>query len=339
MVSIINWVSRKFTQGLRLEVSQSITEIEQELDKLKADNRYEHLEKNIAELTQSVSVHLNAVDSLAKSTHQIVLDLSERLEKTNNFSLGTSIQLVDIAQRLDELSLESQIQSSRIRAVPYSTGMNQIQSRHDHRHTFGFEDQNESAYIEFADLFRPRFEVLLEQLAYLKTWLPTRGIGIDLGAGRGEMVFLMSSTGISAYGVDSDQSMVDEAGKRGIDVRLSSIDELFDSLNDSSVSVLTAIQVVEHVDTPVLENWFAQAHRVLETGGVFIAETPNPHAIDAFKAFWIDVTHVRPYYPESLLYMAQVAGFKRAEIWVDGESDSVIERLGIAGSYTIIATK
>jgi hypothetical protein len=35
--------------------------------------------------------------------------------------------------------------------------------------------------------------------------------------------------------------------------------------------------------------------------------------------------------------MAQKAGFVSAEIWVEGTEDSIDERLGRAGSYTLIA--
>jgi hypothetical protein len=101
---------------------------------------------------------------------------------------------------------------------------------------------------------------------------------------------------------------------------------------------VTAIQVVEHVNTDQLVSWLEKIRGVLKSGGVFIAETPNPHAIDAFKAFWVDVTHVRPYYPESLLHMAQSAGFSRAEIWAPGEQHDITSRLEFAGSYTLIAT-
>jgi SAM-dependent methyltransferase len=152
------------------------------------------------------------------------------------------------------------------------------------------------------------------------------------------MVQVMKNHGLLAFGIDIDESVVSAAVKRGIDVRLSDIDTFLDSCEPLSLDVVTAIQVVEHVNTDQLVFWFEKIHSLLKPGGVFIAETPNPHAIDAFKAFWVDVTHVRPYYPESLLSMAQSAGFSRAEIWAPGEQDNITDRLEFAGSYTLIAT-
>ena len=39
---------------------------------------------------------------------------------------------------------------------------------------------------------------------------------------------------------------------------------------------------------------FEEVRRVLRTDGLFILGTVNPHAIDAFHSFWLDLTHVRP---------------------------------------------
>ena len=44
--------------------------------------------------------------------------------------------------------------------------------------------------------------------------------------------------------------------------------------------------------------FFALAEAKLAPGGVFIAETVNPHSIAASKAFWVDPTHRNPIFPE-----------------------------------------
>jgi 2-polyprenyl-3-methyl-5-hydroxy-6-metoxy-1,4-benzoquinol methylase len=152
------------------------------------------------------------------------------------------------------------------------------------------------------------------------------------------MVTVLKNHGLDVFGIDSDQSVVDEAQSRGINIRLQGITDFLKLENSQEYDVVTAIHVVEHVAYDILEDWLRGIHKTLKPGGVFVAETPNPHAIDAFKAFWVDVTHVRPYYPESLLHMVHSAGFKKAEIWVEGEQQLVSDRLGYAGAYTIIAT-
>ena len=242
--------------------------------------------------------------------------------------------LVESHKKLQE---EFVVQKSQVRAKPYSTSSIEIRSSRDGRSTIGYEASNGGNYVDFIENFRPTFSELLSRLTYATAWLPNTGNAVDLGAGRGEMVEVMREHGLAAYGIDSDLSVVAAAKNRDIDVRHQEIDNFLNSESQSTLDVITAIQVVEHVETLTLENWFGKIQKMLKPGGVFIAETPNPHAIDAFKAFWIDTTHVRPYYPESLLHMAQAAGFVSAEIWVEGREDSIDERLGYAGSYTLIA--
>jgi SAM-dependent methyltransferase len=244
----------------------------------------------------------------------------------------------NVVARLDATAHDLQVLNSRIRADPYRKSPIEMVSSFDGSSTIGFDARNAGQYIDFVEVFRPSFDELQAELSGLTKWFPTSGRAVDLGAGRGEMVKVMTDHGLESFGVDADASVVAAAQERGLDVRESSIDAFLTSANSGSLNVVSAIQVVEHVDAGQLESWFGNVRRILSDGGVFVVETPNPHAIDAFKAFWIDVTHVRPYYPESLLHMAQSAGFSRAEIWAPGTQNQVKDRLEFAGSYVLIAT-
>ena len=265
-------------------------------------------------------------------------EVISRLNNIDGLAQAANAVTRDVGARLDAHSSEIRQLASRIRADPFRNSLSNIVSTRDGSSTMGFADAGSGQYVDFVEAFRPTFDALLDQLSYLKTWLPIAGVAVDLGAGRGEMVQVMSGHGLSSFGIDADESVVAAAGQKGIDVRLYDIDSFLDEREPSSLDVITAIQVVEHVNANQLESWLKKIHRNLKPGGIFIAETPNPHAIDAFKAFWVDVTHVRPYYPESLLHMAQSAGFSRAEIWAPGEQDNITDRLEFAGSYTLIAT-
>ena len=50
----------------------------------------------------------------------------------------------------------------------------------------------------------------------------------------------------------------------------------------------------------------------LKPGGRLIFETVNPHALEAFKTFWTDLTHQRPIFPEVALAWCWLLGFDRA---------------------------
>jgi 2-polyprenyl-3-methyl-5-hydroxy-6-metoxy-1,4-benzoquinol methylase len=277
-------------------------------------------------------------DQRIRAIEIIIPDVISRLNSIDSQAQAVNAMTLDVGARLDLQSAEIRQLSSRIRANPFQNSPLKITSTRDGSETMGFDSAGAGKYVDFVEAFRPTFDELLSQLSYLRTWLPDAGNAVDFGAGRGEMVQLMRAHGLFSYGIDSDQSVVLSATERGHDVRLSDIDSFLNGCARSSLDVVTAIQVVEHVNTDQLVSWFEKIRGVLKPGGVFIAETPNPHAIDAFKAFWVDVTHVRPYYPESLLHMAQSAGFARAEIWAPGEQPDITNRLEFAGSYTLIAT-
>jgi SAM-dependent methyltransferase len=289
-------------------------------------------------MSNSIIDRVNATDQSVQALGAMSNSIIDRVNATDQSVQALELVSKDLSARLDKNWSELNVLVSRIRANPFRNSLSNIVSARDGSSTMGFAGAGSGHYVDFVEAFRPTFDVLRGQLSYLRTWLPVAGVAVDLGAGRGEMVEVMSNHGLSSFGIDADESVVAAAGRKGIDVRLSDIDSFLDKCEPSSLDVVTAIQVVEHVNTDQLESWLGKIHRALKPGGVFIAETPNPHAIDAFKAFWVDVTHVRPYYPESLLHMVQSAGFSRAEIWAPGEQDNVTDRLEFAGSYTLIAT-
>ncbi len=317
----IQWLRVRISRIVEQSVAESIqheklAELKAEVQELNNLVRERDWQNYVETFLGDASRHLNEVDGKAQEAFSRVGDLETRLTETAG-SLAA--------------------QSSRIRARPFQNGNLDIQSVHDGRETLGFSAIAGGNYVDFVNLFRPSFADLQNQLKYLTPFMPTTGAAVDLGAGRGEMVGVMKSHGLDAFGVDADKSVVEEAQSRGLDVRLKGIDDFLKSCESDSLNVVTSIQVVEHVAPEVLENWLAEIRRVLKHGGLLFLETPNPHAIDAFKAFWLDVTHVRPYYPEALLHLVQAAGFSSAEIWVDGAQPSVHDRLEYAGSYTLIA--
>jgi SAM-dependent methyltransferase len=311
-------------------LGESLAAVNHELMELRARLSDTSWQNHVNEATLDIGNHLNSVHEEVKSFGLHLNSVHEEVKST----IDVLHQIVESHERLQH---KFAIQESQVRAKPFSTKPIEVTSSRDGRPTIGYAAPQGGTYVDFIENFRPTFSDLLSHLTYVTAWLPSSGNAVDLGAGRGEMVTILGSHGLDAFGIDSDLSVVSDAQNRDIDVRHQDIDTFLKSEPQLSVDVITAIQVVEHVDTMTLENWFQKIHQLLRPGGVFIAETPNPHAIDAFKAFWIDTTHVRPYYPESLLHMAQKAGFVSAEIWVEGTEDLIDERLGRAGSYTLIA--
>ena len=75
------------------------------------------------------------------------------------------------------------------------------------------------------------------------------------------------------------------------------------------------LHVVEHLPFDLLLTTFQEAFRVLEPGGILIAEIPNSLNLTVgASTFWIDPTHQRPLHPEVLNFLAVHCGFEKTQI-------------------------
>lgn len=300
------------------------------------------LARAVSGVSQQLAATATAFADWQHEWQQTTFDIRTRLNEIDLRSksaleLGGSIGRIEVA--LNEVSASVAVLQSRIRALPYSAESSSSRTDVDGVITLGYRSGAQGSYAEFSDRFRPPDAELVRALRAYQRWMPSEGLAVDLGAGRGEMVVVMAEVGLLAYGVDTDQTMVDRAAQLGRDVRFGEALTHLSTLDSESVGLVSAIHVLEHLNTPDLVEWLSEIVRVLEPGGRLILETPNPHAIDAFKAFWLDVTHVRPYYPEALIHLVEAAGFGEAFVWADGDSSDIQDRLGIAGTYALIATR
>lgn len=102
---------------------------------------------------------------------------------------------------------------------------------------------------------------------------------LDVGCGDGVRIRLVKPEG-EIIGVDLDEGMLEAAGKRGITAFRESAESLH--FPDESFDLVTAIEVFEHLEHPVLA--FAEIYRVLKPRGFFVCITPNESFL--FEAIW-----------------------------------------------------
>jgi hypothetical protein len=76
----------------------------------------------------------------------------------------------------------------------------------------------------------------------------------------------------------------------------------------------------------------------LASGGLFVAETVNPHSIPALKAFWVDLTHEKPIFPEVALALCRLHGFESAGIFFPNGSGDLESDRRNQGEYAVVAT-
>ena len=98
--------------------------------------------------------------------------------------------------------------------------------------------------------------------------------------------------------------------ERGLtDVRRADALEALRAVDDGSLGVVIAMQVIEHIPYGGAHGGPALARAKLRPGGRLVVETVNPHAAHALKAFWVDPTHQHPLFPEVVLELCRVQGF------------------------------
>lgn len=134
---------------------------------------------------------------------------------------------------------------------------------------------------------------------------------LDLGCGRGELLLLLREAGLEARGVDSDVALVQGARRRGLDVIDGDVFEALRAQEEDAFGAVTAIHLLEHLRPDGVLELLRQAHRVLRSGGIFLAECPNPHSLRVGAAlYWRDPTHRRPLLPETLDVFFKASGFE-----------------------------
>jgi SAM-dependent methyltransferase len=197
-----------------------------------------------------------------------------------------------------------------------------------------------------------RTEILRRLRVYLPFAQPVTALlgkpVLDLGCGRGEWLEILREAGIPARGVDLDDAMLQASRERGLDVAKADALEALRAMGDGSLSVVTAMHLVEHLPFEQVRALVAEAHRVLGPGGLLVLETPNPENIVVGTAdFYLDPTHAHPLPPGLLAFVPEYQGFARTKVlrlqepaWLDRDKPALMSVLRDTSSdYAVIAQK
>jgi SAM-dependent methyltransferase len=198
-------------------------------------------------------------------------------------------------------------------------------------------DGADGDYVAFEQLFRGPAERVAElQRPYLELLADHEPV-LDIGCGRGELLSLLAGEGIAARGVDGDAGMVARCRALGLDVAQGDVNEHLAGLADGSLGTIFSAQVIEHLPHERLRELLGLSLRKLAPGGLFIAETVNPHRISSLKTFWVDLTHQHPIFPEVALAICAIAGFESAFVFAPG-FDSFEGARFESPAYAVVAT-
>ncbi len=96
----------------------------------------------------------------------------------------------------------------------------------------------------------------------------------------------------------------------GLDIKDLDFDKDNFNFNDSSFDLVISLAVLEHLKNPDL--FLSEIRRVLKNGSYLFLSTPNWKY--SKEIFFDDVTHVKPYSPESLNEILSIKNFKDIKI-------------------------
>lgn len=214
---------------------------------------------------------------------------------------------------------------------------------------------NDDFYVAFEEKFRGSEELIKErQKKYLKFINPLKILkdevkALDIGCGRGEWISLLNENGFNARGIDVNESMVKVASQKGLNAAVNDALGELKSLDENSLDIITAFQVVEHIKFDDVLELIKEAKRVLAPCGILILETPNPENIMVgTQWFYLDATHKNPIPCELLSFATHYYGLERNFIFKTNEkSPSEYERdmglfdvfEGVSPDYSVIAQK
>jgi SAM-dependent methyltransferase len=181
----------------------------------------------------------------------------------------------------------------------------------------------DNLYIAFENQFRgSESEIREQQLKYLPfleaiaTNITDSLSVLDIGCGRGEWLALLTERGYLASGLDISQTMVDFCRLNGHDAEQGDALSYLAKQADSSLHVITAFHVIEHLSFEHMVALFDECLRALKPGGKIIFETPNPEnlTVGAYT-FYLDPTHLNPLPPVTVEFIARQRGFSCVDIY------------------------
>ncbi len=270
-------------------------------------------------------------------------DLARELILTAE-ALRRGVSDVDIAMKSAARSAHREIEliETELNALPYMADSPFERMDSPVGEVFGYRSSaamrgGGSGYVDFEELFRgPGARVAESQRPYLALVREHQPV-LDVGCGRGEFLALLAGEGISARGVDSDAGMIERCHALGVDATLGDANEYLERLQDSTVGTVFSAQLIEHLPYTALQRMLALSRRKLQPGGVFIAETVNPHRVSSLKTFWVDLTHQHPIFPEVALALCAIAGFESAYVFAPNFESFESARFD-SPAYAVVAT-
>lgn len=273
-------------------------------------------ERDLAERLDGLSVNFELLKDEIRSLDGTLDDLSFAIAPGAG-RVGVSDRFAELRARVDAIDRRLRLIADRPNGTATSSAAPADPSRED-RGGAPFD------YTGFELRFRgDPDEVLATTLARYPDLLRVPGPVLDVGCGTGSLVEALLAAGVAATGIDLDAASVAQAQARDLPVLQCDAVEHLRSIEPHSLSAITAIQVVEHLELDQLIELLEVARTRLRPGGFFIAETPNPTSLIVLSNNYIlDPTHEWPLHPSLLTFLCERAGFEHVRLQFEAPAEA-----------------
>ncbi len=296
----------------------------------------------IREMDRTQRVTLEAPWTAIHALERGLAGCDQRLQTTATFQTSAAAHLRALNDQLTSVTGDVATLTERLYAAPYMDDRDRFSYTDEQgRPQWGFRAGRASTadpYRGFEDVFRGSEPFIRERLrAYLPLLRPHAPV-LEIGCGRGELLDLLAEAGIPANGVDLDEGMVHRCRAKGHSVEHTDGLSYLRAQPEASLPAIFAAQVVEHLSFEDFMEFLALSRTRLRPGGQLIFETVNPHALEAFKTFWTDLTHQRPIFPEVALVWCWLLGFEQARVFFPNGIGELDRDRRVRGEYAVVAT-
>jgi 2-polyprenyl-3-methyl-5-hydroxy-6-metoxy-1,4-benzoquinol methylase len=136
---------------------------------------------------------------------------------------------------------------------------------------------------------------------------------LDIGIGRGEMLSCMRDWGFNYQGVDISPSTVKFCKSLNLKCEVTDDTAEWLGLNQERFSLITCLDVLEHVPREHTIGFLKAIRSSLGIGGVVIIQVPNLQSPYGYLHHFNDFTHVNGFVEHSLAQVLLAAGFSTFE--------------------------
>jgi SAM-dependent methyltransferase len=269
----------------------------------------DYLNQTSAWISQHLQKHASVLEELIGREDETQEELRQA-ESATHLSAERVKQLSQILQqtRQELIQQDAYLKSIRTETPGLASSVAQSSIQTPERRELW-----DSLYAAFEDQFRGDPKEIRERLKYYLPFFQELGKTtdiLDLGCGSGDWLDLLRDEGLQARGVEINTVMLDACRARRLEVVEADMLAYLHGLPDSSVNVVTAFHLIEHIPFETMLELFEEVRRVLKPEGLVMLETPSPeNLVVAACNFYSDPTHHKPVYPHTLTFVLKNMGF------------------------------